>query len=130
MSHCVSLGLGKHSWDIDPGGLVSLFKAFNITATLSIAASIWSKTSFALSILRLTDGWLRGLVWFLIGPTNVAMGVSALFNWIHCTPVKKLWDFGAEGTCWPMKVTYALLWFFFLQVCGSLFLECWIHVLI
>ncbi len=104
ISYCVSLGLGKHSWDIPPENFVPLARIFNVTATMSIVASIWSKTSFALTILRLTDGWLRKLVWFLIATTNVAMGMSALINWIHCTPVQKLWDFGVEGSCWPNNV--------------------------
>ncbi|KAK3900422.1 hypothetical protein C8A05DRAFT_35945 [Staphylotrichum tortipilum] len=104
ISYCISLGLGKHSWDISPGNFVPLAKAFNITATMSIVASIWSKTSFALTILRLTNGWLRRLVWFLIVTTNVAMGVSALINWIHCTPIQRLWDYQVEGSCWPNNI--------------------------
>ncbi|KAG7294608.1 hypothetical protein NEMBOFW57_004684 [Staphylotrichum longicolle] len=104
ISYCISLGLGRHMWDVDPAHFVPLFQAFNVTATMSIVASIWSKTSFALTILRLTDGWLRVVVWFLIGSTNVAMGVTALINWVRCTPVQKLWDYSVEGSCWPVHV--------------------------
>jgi hypothetical protein len=104
ISYCVSLGLGKHTWDVDPRNFVLLLRASNVTATLSIIASIWSKTSFALTVLRLADGWLRRLVWFLIASINVAMGVTALLAWIHCTPLEKLWDSQAEGTCWPREI--------------------------
>ncbi len=104
ISYCISLGLGKHSWDVDPGNFAPLFKALTVAATLSITDSGWSKTSFALTILRLTDGWLRGFVWFLIGSVNVAMAVTALLNWIHCTPVERVWNFQAQGTCWPFEV--------------------------
>ncbi len=104
ITYCISLGLGKHTWDVDPGSFAPMFKAFTVAATLSIVASIWSKTSFALTILRLTDGWLKGVVWFLIGSVNVAMGVTALLNWIHCTPVQRVWEFQAEGTCWPFEI--------------------------
>jgi len=32
------------------------------------------------------------------------MGCSALFNWIHCTPVQKTWDFFVPGTCWDYSI--------------------------
>jgi len=29
---------------------------------------------------------------------------TALFNYIHCWPVNKLWDFASGGTCWPVDI--------------------------
>jgi hypothetical protein len=101
ITYCVTLGLGKHTWDMDPMGFVSMFKAFTFAATFSIVASIWSKTSFALTILRLTTGKTRMFVWFLLISTNIAMGFTALFTWIHCIPFERLWNFTVDGTCWP-----------------------------
>ncbi|KAK1756994.1 hypothetical protein QBC47DRAFT_451496 [Echria macrotheca] len=98
---CVSLGAGKHTWDFPIENLSEMIRVYAVAGTFGICASIWSKTSFALTILRLTDGWLRKFVWFLIISMNVFMGVTALMNWIHCWPVHKLWDFSVEGTCWP-----------------------------
>ena len=100
ISYCISLGMGKHTWDMDPTLMSPMIKAFTVAGTLSIVASIWSKTSFALTILRLTTGKTRMFVWFLLISTNIAMGFTALFNWIHCIPFERLWDLTVPGTCW------------------------------
>ena len=106
MSITIGMGFGKHTWDVPFETLPYMFKVYSVAGTLSICASVWSKTSFALTILRLTDGWLRKLIWALIISMNVFMGITALINYIHCWPLDKLWDFtGAlPGTCWPIDV--------------------------
>ncbi len=40
------------------------------------------------------------------------MGLSALFPWVNCTPVRKAWDMFAVGTCWDPKVMvhYNIFW--------------------
>lgn len=81
-----------------------LLKVINVAGTFSLTAAIWSKTSFALTLLRLTQGWLKMVVWFIIISMNIAMGLSALFIWVQCTPIEKSWNFFAEGTCWPPEV--------------------------
>jgi len=84
--------------------LSNFIKTFSVAGTLSIVASIWSKTSFALTILRITDGWVKKLVWFLIISMNIFMGLTAIFNFAHCQPLAKVFDPMAEGTCWPSYV--------------------------
>ncbi|KAM7196634.1 hypothetical protein V8F33_006133 [Rhypophila sp. PSN 637] len=101
------MGFGRHSWDIPFQDLPAIFKVYSVAGTFSICASVWSKTSFALTILKLADaGWMRKLIWAIIITMNVFMGVTALINYIRCWPLDKLWDFtgAVEGTCWPMQV--------------------------
>ena len=100
------MGFGKHSWDVPFDSYSHLFKIFSAAGTLSICSSVWSKSSFALTILRLTDGWMRKAVWAIIISINLFMIVTALINYIHCWPVEKTFDFAGtvEGTCWPMGV--------------------------
>lgn len=81
-----------------------LFRAINVGGTFSITAAIWSKTSFAVTLLRLTEGVAKYIVWFIIISMNIAMGLSALFIWAQCTPILKSWDPLVEGTCWPAYV--------------------------
>lgn len=81
-----------------------MVRIYTAAGTLAVCASIWSKTSFALTILRLTSGWLKRLVWVLIISLNIFMGLTGLFNYIHCWPINKLWDFAAEGSCWPVEI--------------------------
>ncbi|KAK1749435.1 hypothetical protein QBC47DRAFT_418920 [Echria macrotheca] len=106
ISITVSMGFGRHSWDIPFQDLPDIFKVYSAAATLCICASVWSKTSFALTIVRLTDGWLRRLIWVVIVLVNVFMAFTALINFIHCSPLDKVWDLtgAVPGTCWPIEV--------------------------
>jgi hypothetical protein len=82
---------------------------FGIQSTISgftsIIAVACSKTSFALTLLRLTDGWMK---WFIIGLLvllNVTHAISAIFFWMSCNPPAKTWDVMLPGECWPTSVT-------------------------
>lgn len=70
----------------------------------AILAAAWSKTPFAFSLLRITTGRLRWIVWFIIVTANVVLGVSATILWISCWPVEKLWNGDIDGGCWPNTV--------------------------
>lgn len=76
----------------------------NAAGSTTLTAAIWSKTSFALTLLRLVEGRLKWLIWFIIITMNIAMGLSALFNWIQCTPVESTWNVGMERTCWDPQI--------------------------
>ena len=106
LTYATTLGYGSHIWDLpfDIFAINQTILAINIAGTLSLVAATWSKTSFALTLLRLTEGWMKGLIWFIIITTNIAMGLSALFIWVQCTPVQKSWNPFMEGTCWPPTV--------------------------
>lgn len=77
----------------------------SVAGTLSIVAAVWSKTSFGITLLKITDGWIKKLTWYCIISMNVAMGLSALFPWVSCTPIRKVWDLYTEGTCWDPRIT-------------------------
>ena len=103
----MSLGYGHHIWDWPLDKLeytVDLVKVINVAGTLSLTAAVWSKTSFAITLLRLTEGWAKTTVWFIIISMNIAMGLSALFIWVQCTPVERSWNPFINGTCWPPYV--------------------------
>lgn len=101
ISYITSLGYGKHTWDFPLQNLGAFALAVNVTGTLLVTAAIWSKTSFAFTILRLSEGWMRILVLFLIISMNIAMGVSALLPWVACRPLDKAWSPMLPGECWP-----------------------------
>jgi hypothetical protein len=107
LTYSTTLGYGYHIWDFPPELLPSIFdllKVINLSGTFSLTAAIWSKTSFALTLLRLTEGWMKVVVWFIIISMNIAMGLSALFIWVQCTPIEKSWNVLMEGTCWSPEV--------------------------
>jgi len=108
LSVMTSLGYGFHIWDFDAqNNMRPLLLIINVAGTFSVTATIWSKTSFAITLLRLANGSksLKVLIWFIIVSMNIAMGLSALFPWVACRPVRKAWDFLVEGTCWDPTVT-------------------------
>jgi len=103
-SAAVSLGYGKHIWDMDPTVFPPLILVSNVAGTFSILAALWSKTSFAMTVLRISTGWVRWAVWMIIVSLTVIMGAAAAFEWIKCTPVEKNWNKKLQGTCWPTEV--------------------------
>jgi hypothetical protein len=100
----VSLGLGKHSYLVPPQNFGTLGLIGNITGTFSILAATWSKTSFALTLLRLMQGRMQYVLWFIIVTINIFMGLNAVFMWVRCAPVQKTWNPFAYGTCWDPQV--------------------------
>lgn len=100
------LGYGLHYWDFDVvNNMAPLLLLVNMAGTFSATAAIWSKTSFAITLLRLTHGWMKWFLWFIIITMNIAMGLTALFPWVSCTPIKKSWEVFTPGTCWEPHVT-------------------------
>ncbi|KXX82395.1 hypothetical protein MMYC01_201371 [Madurella mycetomatis] len=100
-----TIGYGKHIWDFHPKDLPMFLLMSNTSGFFSILAAMWSKTSFAITVLRISDGWIKKFVWFVIISINVFMGFNALATYIQCSPTEKLWSpFMSEGTCWPKQV--------------------------
>lgn len=96
---------GRHTWDFRPPNINSFSLTITVRGTFAITAIVWAKTAFAFTLLRITTGWTRRLVWVIIVSMNVLMGVSAMVFWIQCTPLHKAWTPTLrEGKCWPPKV--------------------------
>jgi len=97
-------GLGHHSWDLLPGDPVRFTLLLSSRATVTITSIGWTKSAFAVTLLRLTTDRTKILVWFILISLNIVMGVSALVPWIQCWPLAKGWDASIEGTCWAPGV--------------------------
>ncbi len=85
--------------DVDPANLARIGLISNVASTFSMLAAVLSKTSFAVTLLRITTSYTKMFVWFVIGIMNIAMGLAALFVWVKCNPVRKTWDPSTPGTC-------------------------------
>ncbi|KAK0649939.1 hypothetical protein B0T16DRAFT_457301 [Cercophora newfieldiana] len=100
-----TIGYGKHIWDFHPNDLPLFLLVSNTSGFFSILAAMWSKTSFALTVLRISDRWVKWVVWFIIISVNVFMGFAAMATYLQCTPMEKLWTpLMQGGTCWPKQV--------------------------
>jgi hypothetical protein len=105
MTTAYDLGLGKHLISIP----LENFKPLNLRGLISVAldgaAQSWAKTSFAFTLLRISDGRLMtGILWFIIVSMNVFTGLGCLFFWINCTPVQKVWNPELDGSCWDYNI--------------------------
>jgi hypothetical protein len=104
VTYSVGLGIGKHIDKVNPINFPTLGLTGNIISAFSILAATWSKTSFAITLLRITQGGTKAFIWFVIISINLAMDASALFQWIRCDPVQKTWLVDIPGTCWDPRV--------------------------
>ncbi|GAB1317461.1 hypothetical protein MFIFM68171_07671 [Madurella fahalii] len=101
VSQSINLGFGRplSQFNFDDLEIFLLFS--NLAGTFSILAALWSKTSFAITVLRISSGWVKVLVWFIILTVNGSLGVAIAITWGQCTPIEKIWRPSLEGECWP-----------------------------
>ena len=98
-------GYGKHSWDLPPAFDWSKFSvAVMVRATFTIIAIAYTKTAFAVMLLRLTEGATKRFVWFVIISINIVLGLSTILGWVQCTPVAKAWNSTIPGKCFSSSV--------------------------
>ena len=104
LTYTVSLGFGKHFLAINPAVLPSMGLMGMVGGVFAIFAVMYSKTSFAITLLRISERKTRSLLWFIIISVHIALGGSALIPWIQCKPVEKNWNFMTPGKCWNPKI--------------------------
>ncbi|KAI1073234.1 hypothetical protein LB507_010845 [Fusarium sp. FIESC RH6] len=107
MIYEVQLGFGRDITEVDPANVPTIALTGTIFGLFAVLSAAWSKTSFALTLIRLVDGWMNWFLWFLIVSMNIIMNLVIVFSFIKCTPAEKVWRSSVEGTCWnPLVATY------------------------
>ncbi|KAI0121142.1 hypothetical protein BJ170DRAFT_146549 [Xylariales sp. AK1849] len=105
-SYGVSLGFGKHTVDVVP--MENIFKIsflVELTSVFTLLAAAWSKTSFAITLLRLTKGPLNVVVWVIIFTLNFLLLINAIYPFLQCRPAAKSWNPTLEGSCLDNAIT-------------------------
>ncbi|KAK4226423.1 hypothetical protein QBC38DRAFT_230850 [Podospora fimiseda] len=103
-SACVTLDYGKHIYDMNPETITEMSFIAVFAGFFSVLAAALSKTSFALTLIRLSHGWLKITICVIMVTVNIALGSALISMWTKCTPVRKIWDHGIEGSCVPGEV--------------------------
>ena len=93
-------GIGLHYEDMDYTKMPMVSLISYSAGFATILAAAWSKTSFGITLLRISSGWIKWFIWFIILSVNIILGVSATIMWTRCWPVAKLWYPELEGTCY------------------------------
>ncbi|KAI6357959.1 hypothetical protein MCOR25_007471 [Pyricularia grisea] len=100
----VNHGMGLHVCELAvtrPQEISTVALLSLVDGAVSIMATIWSKTSFAFTLLRIAEKkWLKITLWTIIVILNVSMSISAVLTIVQCSPVQKSWDIFIDGYCW------------------------------
>lgn len=100
--------IGKHVDAIeDPSIVPPALKLVYISSIIIIIGCVLSKTSFALTLLRIvTQIWMKIMLWFIIISMNAIMWLCAACYLAQCRPAAALWNttLMATAKCWPASV--------------------------
>lgn len=111
MTLSVSLGFGMHLLEIALINREKLLLLGSLSTTFSTLSAVLSKTSFGLTLLRLTSvGYekTRAFVWVIMISMNLIMFCDALYSWVECQPSRKHWEIFIDGTCWSPDIAVKL----------------------
>ncbi|KAH7109981.1 hypothetical protein EDB81DRAFT_832718 [Dactylonectria macrodidyma] len=101
VTYLVRLGFGKHVQDVPPNNLWQHSLVFSINRIFAVLAVSLSKTSFALTLLRIAGRWMKLFILATITVMNILFVAYILLHWLQCTPAEKLWHPEIPGTCLP-----------------------------
>ena len=80
----VNLGFGKHIYDVPVENLAKMPLVAYLMNSFALLSNVLSKTSFAITLLRIPMRWMRLSVWCIIILMNLAILTSVLFVWLSC----------------------------------------------
>lgn len=106
-TYSTTVGLGSHVGSLatqDYQG-ASLQLMVIIATVFSVLGAAWSKTSFALTLLRITKGPVNWLVWVVIISLNVILTFNVIIQFIWCSPSAAAWTAIHGARCWPRAVS-------------------------
>jgi hypothetical protein len=93
-------GIGQHISTLSADQIVEALKIWIIASALGPVSIATSKSSFALTLLRLaTARWHVVLLWFVLVTTNLSLCICGILVLARCTPIERIWDFSVPGTC-------------------------------
>ncbi|KAK4192564.1 hypothetical protein QBC35DRAFT_227561 [Podospora australis] len=114
----VRFGFGLHENQIPVDNWEFFGIISNISGFASVISVACSKTSFAITLLRLvTDRWMRWFIYGLLALLNITHYLSAIFFWVSCDPPEKTYHPQIDGHCWPVRVT--INFSIFVGVCSA-----------
>lgn len=94
-------GYGQHLADLSPADIVATSKWLGIGQTFMGVGLPLSKTSFAVTLLRIVQRmWQKIALWFFAISLILSFGLLIIFFYVSCNPVQKLWDPTVPGYCW------------------------------
>ena len=94
-----------HYLDADKVKLVDGVKYMYLGELFALLAMPTGKTSFCVTLLRLTAiKWHKYIIWFIIVTINLTMWAVTIMTFAQCSPVEKLWNIMLPGSCWDNRI--------------------------
>ena len=77
-----------------------------IRVTLAALTSAWAQSALGLSLTRVTEGWMRTLVFAILAMVNLVALSRVFLTWFQCTPASGKWEVSVRITsCVDEKAT-------------------------
>lgn len=103
-TYIVSLGFGSHIWTISDENLKKINLDTIIVAAFGIISTTTGKTSFAITLYRITETkWMKWFLIFVIITVNLFLNFVWIFGLAKCTPFARVYDKSVPGTCWDLQ---------------------------
>jgi len=97
-------GMGHHLSTLSHHNMVEAHRFLAVSYFFGTIGKPLSKTSFAVTLLRLiSERWQKGVIVGIIVTTNVFLWISAVFVFTSCTPVQRIFDPKLPGKCLDTK---------------------------
>ncbi len=111
LTDATTYGLGRHVQFLNADERTAVLRLGYISAVLTIAASVWSKSSFALFLLRISSSgcteWIRRGIIAIIVSLNTMLVAAIAMLILSCRPTEKTWKPEIEGACLDENVKIA-----------------------
>lgn len=104
-TYAVQIGFGRHAAVVPQDNLLTLVLLVSVTGIFTLFAAACSKTSFAITLLRLTNGWLKIVIWAIVVSLNLVLFINAILPFVRCIPIEASWNSAAGGTCFDINIT-------------------------
>lgn len=101
--YCVQVGIGSRLTSSTvkerPVQLCTI-----IATVFSVLGAAWSKTSFALTLLKITGAsnqrMLYWAIWGVVVSMNAVLSFNAIIWFVYCKPTAGAWDSTLHAQCW------------------------------
>ncbi|KAL8303064.1 hypothetical protein RB597_005301 [Gaeumannomyces tritici] len=101
-------GFGRSGSTLDPDSLDRVGLDGLVVGTGLLLATPGSKTSFVITLGRISGPKLTAALWCATVSMNAFHAANLVVQWAQCTPLEKSWDLVVEGSCLPIGVNLGL----------------------
>lgn len=105
----IAHGFGRPGANIDPKNSYQVGLGGLVVGTMVMVAPVLSKTSFILTLTRISGPKLIIALWAIAISMNVFQAAAIIVQFVQCTPLEKVWNpFMPVGQCWDYHINLGM----------------------